>query len=113
MSEQVGLGRSNPVSIHVSEDERLEIDTAWGEAPERVGVTKPLTRGVSFADVNLKSLNGAVLLRESGALRGTGDVGYVFTAALSSAEAAGIRVHFTGFWLPDNAGVGRKRVSRF
>lgn len=105
MSEQVGLGRNIPISVHVSEDERREIDTARGQAPERVGVIKPLTRGVSFADVNLTSLKGAVLIRETGALQGTEDGGYVFTAALNSPEAAGIRVHFTDFRLPDAAGV--------
>jgi len=105
MSEQVDLGRSNPVNVPVSEAERLEIDTARGEVPERVGITKSVSRGVAFADVNLKSLKGAVLGRETGALKETDDGGYVFTAALSSPEATGIRVHFTGFRLPDNAGV--------
>lgn len=105
MSEQVGLGRGNPVIAYVSEAEQLEIDTARGEVPERVGLTKSVARDVSFADVNFRSLKGAVLGRETGALQETADGGYVFTATLSSPEAAGIRVHFSGFRLPDDAGI--------
>jgi len=104
-SEQVAAGRGKPVSVSVSAAERLEIDTARGESPERVGVAKSVTRGISFGDVNLRSLKGRSLARDTGALKETADGGYVFTAALGSPEATGIRVHFTGFHLADNAGV--------
>ena len=105
VSEQVAMGRGNPVSVSVSAAERLEIDTARGESPERVGVAKTMTRGVSFGDVNLRALKGSALARNTGALMETKDGGYVFTAVLGSPEATGIRVHFTGFRLADNAGV--------
>ena len=105
MSERVAAGRGNPVSVSVTAAEKLEIDTARGEAPERVGVTKSLNRGVSFGDVNLRSLKGRSQARNTGALMEAQDGGYVYTAVLSSPEATGIRVHFTGFRLADDAGL--------
>jgi V8-like Glu-specific endopeptidase len=105
MSERVASGRNNPVNISVSAAERLEIDTARGESPERVGVTRAVDRHVAFGDVNLRSLRGRSQAMATGALVESQDGGYVYTAELGSPNATGIRVHFTGFRLADNAGL--------
>jgi hypothetical protein len=103
ISEHVAEAMANAISVPVSEDEKLDIDTARGERPVRVGLTKSLANDFFFSDVNLRGLRGQTLVRTDGALKATEDGGYVFTAVLSSPDAAGIRVKFTGFRLPDDA----------
>ena len=106
MSETVTQGLGAPISATISEDEKLEIDHASRLAvPERVGVTRSLSIAVSFGDVNLSHLNGRTLARPNGAMSRTDDGGYVYTTTLSSPEATAVRVHFTGFRLPTNAGL--------
>lgn len=104
-SEAISQGLSSPISVSVSKGEKLDIDMARGELPERVGLTKAVSRDFAFADVNLKSLKGKALARTHGALQETADGGYVFTAAIASPDATALRVHFRAFRLPENAGL--------
>lgn len=106
MSEAVPQGLGVPISAVVSADEMYEIDhTPRSVVPERVGLTKPLSVSISLNDVSLSRLKGRVLAGPNGAMSGTADGGYVFTTTLRSPEATALRVHFTGFRLPANAGV--------
>jgi V8-like Glu-specific endopeptidase len=106
MSESVSRGRGGPISANPTTDEKAAIDDApRGMVPEIVGLTKSLSAAVNFSDVTPGQLNGRALGRPNGAMAGTSDGGYVFTTSLSSNEATALRVHFTGFRMPENTGV--------
>jgi V8-like Glu-specific endopeptidase len=104
-SEAVAGGMDRPIRVSLTAAEMLEIDQARGELPERVGLARELARDISFADVDLRAMKGRILARPNGALQATADGGFVYTAAIASPEAIGLRIHFNNFQLPDNAGV--------
>ena len=106
LSEAVQRGQGASVSANASAEEMANIDNAPpGILPERVGLTMPLATSIDFRDVTPGQLSGRALSRPNGAMTGTSDGGYVYTSTLSSAGATALRVHFTGFHLPDNASV--------
>lgn len=103
VSEQVLEARMNPISVPVLRDEQLAIDTAQGEIPERVGLTKIVAKGVYMAGANPRGLAGRARAWYNGALKETDDGGYVYTSWVKSPGATAVRIHFKGFRLPDNA----------
>ncbi len=106
MSEGVQRGQGAPISASISAEEMAAIDNASRNiSPERVGLTKALSVSVDFSDIAPGRLAGGPLSRPHGALAGTPDGGYVYTATLASAGATALRVHFAGFWLPEDAAV--------
>ena len=70
-----------------------------------MGLTKALAASVDFTDVRAGQLEGRMLNRTYGAMAGASDGGYVYTSNVSSPGATALRVHFTGFRMPGNAGV--------
>ena len=104
VSEMLTESLEFPISVAVTQDERAQIEkNGEGERPVRVGLTKSVGKVISFADLTPPSLPKTVQLRQHGALRGTSDGGYVFTAVVKSEGATALRVHFTDFWLPEKA----------
>lgn len=104
-AEAVAGGVQRPLQVAFTAAELLEIDQSQDEVPERVGLARELAQDISFGDVDLGALKGRVLARTNGALQATADGGFVFTAAVTSPEAIGLRIHFSNFRLPANAGV--------
>ncbi len=105
MTESVQRGQGAAIRADVSATEMAEIDNApRSVVPERVGLTKTLAASIDFAGITPADLNGRAVSRNYGTMAGTPDGGYVYTATLSSAGATALRVHFTGFRLPENAG---------
>jgi V8-like Glu-specific endopeptidase len=105
MSERITPGQAKVLLTKVTVEEMYEIDMERGKLPVRVGLTKALDAEVSFSDLNMSKLRGRSLTRSHGAMASTADNGYVFTADLGSPDAAALRVHFTGFSLPEGAGL--------
>jgi hypothetical protein len=105
MSERVSPGQAKKIEVVVSDEEMARVDKHQGALPVRVGLTKALDADVSFNDVGLGQLRGRSLSRPHGAMTGTTDGGWVYTAELESPEAAALRVQFTGFRLPEGAGI--------
>jgi len=93
-----------PVQIQLSDEDLATIGTrASLDEPLRVGVVKPVVPAITVTDRNLglsvrdsKSPAGAVS-------RTNNDRGSIWTQAVTSAGAGGIRVHLTNFDLPQNA----------
>lgn len=102
-SERVGRGAG--LKADVTADEMHAIDAERGVLPERVGITKAVAANVSFRGLSRKQLRGRAHSRGFGVVTGAADGGYVFSGELSSPGAIGMRVHFTGFNLPQGAGV--------
>jgi V8-like Glu-specific endopeptidase len=94
MAEQVVAGIQDPVQIRLDEKElkQIELGSCEGCTQElealRVGMTKSVSVILNLADP------------QRGALRRTVDEGLVWTAAIQSVGAFGLRVHFTDFSLP-------------
>jgi hypothetical protein len=94
MAEQVTAGIERPLEVRLSSRDLADIEFGAldrsREGPEalRVGVVKPL--GVFFA-LNEVSF-GAVARAPEG--------GRVWSAAIRSEHAFGLRIHFDNFWLP-------------
>jgi hypothetical protein len=94
MAEQVAAGIESPLEVRLSSRDLADIEFGAldrsREGPEalRVGVVKPL--GVFFAldDVSF----GAIARAPEG--------GRIWSAAIRSEDAFGLRIHFDNFWLP-------------
>jgi hypothetical protein len=95
LTESVPLSRQALISIHVTEEEILEIENykcemcdqrAPAQQRVRIGIVKPVD--MSF---------------NAGLIRPTGDGGFVWTATVESGTATALRVHITGMDLPDCA----------
>jgi V8-like Glu-specific endopeptidase len=97
MSERVAKGLESPLEVTLSAAELEEIEVGAGESyaaqPARrvVGVNKGVL--VEFAGDDVRW----------GAMEKTDDGGRVWTAAVRSANAYGLRLHFNLFWLPEDA----------
>jgi hypothetical protein len=102
ISEVIREGLRVPISVSVNQEEiaRVENDQS---VPVKVGLTKSVGRRIAFADLAASGVSRATRMRAPGALRGTSDGGYVFTAVIESPGAIGLRIHFSEFWLPDQA----------
>jgi len=93
-SEAASLG--SIITVNVTEDDLAELnsyecETCGQRQKLRVGLVKPLEANISFASLD--------------SLTRTADGGAVWTGAVESPGAAALRLHFTNFNLPDNAGV--------
>jgi V8-like Glu-specific endopeptidase len=103
LSESVERGGGVSINAEVSAQDKASIDDApRGTSPERVGLTKSVSVVVNFQGVTPGLLKGSVVKRAHGAMKGASDGGYVYTSTLGSAGATAVRVHFTGFNLPEN-----------
>jgi V8-like Glu-specific endopeptidase len=102
--ESVGEGLAAPIVVRASVQEKDEIDQAnRNESPFRVGLTKAVSRSISFGDLRSSRINRNVLKRDNGAMVATDDGGYVFTVSVNSPDASAMRLQFRGFRLADNA----------
>ena len=94
MAEQVVVGLERPLSVQLSPKDFAEIEFAtsegFAERPKalRVGVVKPVGAAFALNEVSF------------GAVARTPEGGRVWSAAISSEGAFGLRVHFDNFWLP-------------
>ena len=95
VAEQVVAGLAEPISIRLSDAELLEV--AQGVCTDCVQTRALLAGMVKPVDAELD-----LARPKRGALEPTEDGGVVWTAAVASPGAAGLRVHFTGFRLPQN-----------
>ncbi len=95
VAEQVEEGLATPVTIKLTEQEMLEIERGRndGSGSSRsallVGVVKPVAVSFDLASPS------------HGAMARTADGGFVWTAAVHSDFAAGLRVHFEDVVLPE------------
>lgn len=99
---QVKQGLSQPVVVRLTAAERRQIDNPGrAERRYRVGLARPVGAAVNFSPARAlgKSVAGLAL----GAARGTGDDGFVWTAAVRVPGATAIRLHLTGVDLPVGA----------
>jgi len=94
MAEQVVAGIERPLSVQLSAKDFAEIEFAtsegFAETPEalRVGVVKPVGAAFALSDISF------------GAEARTPEGGRVWSAALRSEGAFGVRIYFDNFWLP-------------
>jgi V8-like Glu-specific endopeptidase len=94
MAEQVAAGIEDPLTVELTSEELEDIEfgasTAHLREPEaqRVGIAKPV------------SVEMVLLDPDWGATRKTFEGGRVWSGAVRSAGAYGLRVHFDNFWLP-------------
>ena len=97
MAEQVVAGIERPLTIGISTKELMEMELGicegCGEEPEgmRVGMTREVRAELDLGRVSW------------GAVKRAGDGGRVWSAAVTSAGAFGLRLHFDNFDLPRNA----------
>jgi len=104
VKESVGAGLAAPIVVRASVQEKNEIDQAnRNESPYRVGLTKAISRSISFGDLRTSRISKNVLRRNNGAMVATDDGGYVFTASVNSPDATAMRLQFKGFRLADSA----------
>ena len=96
ISEQVARGLKDPLNLTLSEEEIAEIELGvcegCSEVPmrQRVGLAKSVL--VEFAGDDVRW----------GAMKKTEDGGRVWSAAVRSAGAFGLRLHFDFLWLPED-----------
>ena len=95
MAEQVAKGLEDPLGVTLSDAELAEIEQGACEGcteepmRQRVGVAKSVL--VEFAGDDVRW----------GAMEKTEDGGRVWSAAVRSSNAFGLRLHFDLFWLPE------------
>ena len=101
---QVSVGLDHPLSISLTDGE-LERLAARNSQERRleVGITKSVGAVVDFSDLTSGRIAKGAQRRAVGAVRGTGAGGYVWTAAIESAEASALRLHLSEVSLPDGA----------
>ena len=103
-ARQVARGLRSEAVVSVSAAERKSIDEPSATGGKyQVGVNKSLGATVSFAGAG--NLGGRTRDLALGSMRGDGNGGFVWTAALRSPGAAGLRAHLTGLDLPEGAGL--------
>ncbi len=102
VSEMLPEGLGTPVRSGVTQREIAQVEADYS-LPVKVGLTKAVNHTVSFADLKGSGVPATTLRRSLGALRKSQDGGYVFTMTVESQGAAGLRVHFSDFWLPAQA----------
>ncbi|HEX9945740.1 MAG TPA: serine protease [Thermoanaerobaculia bacterium] len=99
---QVRQALSQPIMVRLTAAERHQIDdTARVERKYRVGVAKPVGTTIDFSPA--RSLGKRVAGLGLGAARGTGNDGFVWTAAVQVPGATALRLHLTGVDLPPGA----------
>jgi hypothetical protein len=112
MSEAPALSLRAIISIHVTEQEIAEIDnykckncgkSSSSAQKMRVGIVKPVGLSADFSGVTIGSLSDSARFFANGMMRATPGGGFVWTAAIESEKATGLRLHFTNLNLPENA----------
>ncbi|HEX7180340.1 MAG TPA: trypsin-like peptidase domain-containing protein [Thermoanaerobaculia bacterium] len=99
---RVGKALAQPVVVQLSQAERNRIDdTRRVEKKYMVGVAKPVGTTVDFSAA--RSLGKRTAALSLGAVRGTGDGGFVWTAAVRVPGANALRLHLTGVDLAPGA----------
>jgi len=99
---QVPQALLEPVVVRLTAAERHQIDDPGRvERKYLVGVAKPVGTTVNFSPARALGKRTAGL--SVGAARGTGDAGFVWTAAVKVPGATALRVHLTGVDLPSGA----------
>ncbi|HET9210381.1 MAG TPA: hypothetical protein VFR03_08275, partial [Thermoanaerobaculia bacterium] len=92
---QVEKGLSRPIVIQLTKAERRQIDAASrSEGRYLVGVAKPVGMAIDFSPA--RSLGKRTAGLSLGAARGTGEAGFVWTAAVRVPGATALRLHLTG-----------------
>jgi S1-C subfamily serine protease len=96
---QVEKALAQPMVVQLSSPERHRIDDAGRvENKYMVGVAKPVGTVIDFSPARTLGKRTASL--ELGAARGTGDDGFVWTAAVKVPGATALRLHLTDVDLP-------------
>jgi V8-like Glu-specific endopeptidase len=99
---RVGKALTQPVMVQLSLAERFQIDdTRRVEKKYLVGVAKKVGTTVDFSAA--RSLGKRTAALSLGAARGTGDGGFVWTAAVRVPGANALRLHLTGVDLAPGA----------
>jgi V8-like Glu-specific endopeptidase len=91
-------GFSEPLAIHVDEA-TIAADPPAGERRKRVGTVEELGAEVSLRGLRGRQLSPSPRRAGNGSIRSTAD-GFAWTSSVVSAGATGLRLHFTGFFLP-------------
>jgi V8-like Glu-specific endopeptidase len=98
-ARRVGQALKQPIVIQLTPAERDRIDrTGTVERKYLVGVAKPVGITVDFSPAS--ALGERTVALGLGAARGTGDGGFVWTAAVQSPGATALRLQLTGVDLP-------------
>ena len=104
VAREVGTARAVPLSVDLTPADRAALRAPRSRAGRvRVGVVRPLGATVDFSDLAPGPVPAVERRRAFGALRGTQDGGYVWTAVLESAEARALRLRLASFALPEGA----------
>ena len=92
----VGKALTKPVTVQLSQTERSRIDDTRRAAEQRylVGVSRTIGTTVDFSAA--RSLGKRTAALSLGAARGTGDGGFVWTAAVRVPGATALRLRLTG-----------------
>ena len=110
-SEAAPLTPGSVLSIKVSEEEMTAMENQKCETCEGndvrpgkmlVGVVRDVTHPVSFKGFNPEMMLGATCEFSGGSVRSVGN-DYVWTMAVESSNATGLRLHITDMNLPENA----------
>lgn len=100
-AEHVAIGLDHQFEARV--DPALVEEITHGRERDlklRVGAEAEVSFDVSFADLDVANLPRRALLRDVGAIRGTGDGGFVWSAAVRSPDAAAVRIHIEDMNFP-------------
>lgn len=95
LAESTPLSEKALISIHVTEQELLELEKYECEMCDR--------RSPQQHRVRIGIVKPAAMSFDAGLIRPTGDGGFVRTVAVESRTATALRVHFTDVDLPSNA----------
>ncbi len=111
-SEQVPLWDDAILRIQVTDEDLIAIqdyrcetcgDDPYASSKMRVGVVKAAGIDVDFSQWNPGLDRRLPHAFAHGMIQGTRDGGFVWTIAAESANASGLRLHLSGFNLPENA----------
>ena len=105
VSERLPAASRNPLIARATDEQIAAVDGAPKQSPEIVGFTQDVGFEPAIRDVKLSRLRSGSQTLKYGAIKGTADGGYVYTAELSAPGALALRVQFAGFNLPAGAAV--------
>ncbi len=103
-AEHVALGLHRTVVAPV--DPEIIEEIVRGRSEERrfrIGAEAELSVEVGFRDIDLTNIPRRGLLRNIGAVRGTNDGGFVWSASVRSPDAAALRVHIEEMDFPEGS----------
>jgi hypothetical protein len=105
VSERVAAAGRNPLVAKADDNLLAALDAAPKQVPEQVGFSQELAVNVAFKDIKFSRLRSRSQALKYGAIEGTADGGYVYTAQLSSPGATALRVQFANMSLPAGAAI--------